>query len=187
MKRRRLAVAAGVLVVLGTAPVSLTPAEEAEQAPEARVQAIALLNESRWAVQLHRMFEAQPSDPVTDTLQFSGGQLASERFEPSGYAPAPFTLSIGPNGLPVWESTQLSQRDGIVLWRGELDRDTIRGTVSRLPLEGSTEDFQFEGTEILASRPPVETPAVSPPPADNAPPGDSPKPETSTSAEPSSG
>ena len=174
---------------------SLAPAEEPEQpaagsaasdsAPERRVEAAALLNESRWQIELRRMFTADPAEPVRDTLQFVGGQLTSERLAPSGYTPGPFTLSIGPNGGPVWESTQLSQQDGIVLWRGELDRDTIRGTVSRLPIEGSTEDFRFEGNEILASRsetssepetaepaPAASTPepvSVSPEPASSAP------------------
>lgn len=169
MRHRRFAVVVGMLALLWA---SLAPAEEAQQAPaaaepppQARVEAAALLNESRWVVELRRMFTAQSDDPVGDTLQFAGGTLTSERLAPSGYEPAPFTLSIGPSGGPVWEATQLSPRDGIVLWRGELDRDTIRGTVSRLPLEGGTEDFRFEGKEILAPGRDSTVPASTEPPS----------------------
>ena len=158
---------------------SLAPAEEDSPALEPRVKAAALLNESRWEIQLQRMFTAEASEPVHDTLQFSGGHVTSERLGPSRYTPGPFTLSIGPNGGPVWEATQLSEQDGIVLWRGELDRDAIRGTVSRLPLEGRTEDFRFEGKEILASRPPAQTPAEP-----KAAPEAAPSEETATPTEP---
>jgi hypothetical protein len=158
-----------MLALVWATRASLAPAEEAkaeaeavsatEPAPTGRVEAAALLNESQWSVELHRLFTREPEPPIADTLRFTGGQLTSERFAPSGYAPGPFTLSIGPAGRPVWEAAQLSQQDGIILWRGELDRDTIRGTVSRLPLDGSTEDFRFEGKEILASSaPPTDTP-----------------------------
>lgn len=96
----------------------------------------------------------KPEEPsLSDTVAFSGGQLTSERFGPLGYGPGVFTLSIGSSGAPAWESTQLSRQDGIVLWKGELDRDTIRGTVSRLPLNGNSEDFRFEGKEMLAAAP----------------------------------
>ena len=185
-----------MLVLLWAAQASLAPAEEA---PERRVQAAALLNQSRWEIELRRMFTPEPAEPVRDTLQFIGGQVTSERLAPSGYKPGLFTLSIGPNGGPVWEATQLSEQDGIVLWRGELDRDVIRGTVSRLPIEGSTEDFRFEGKEILASRPQPEQPApaepasaVSEPAAETAPPetpaepASSPSESTTSSSEPDS-
>jgi hypothetical protein len=141
---------------------------DATAVPTGRVQAAALLNESRWAVELHRMFTKQVEPPLGDTLTFSDGKLASERLGPLGYAPGTFTLSIGPTGAPVWESTQLSRQDGIVLWRGELNRDTIRGTISRLPLTGASEDFRFDGKEILAAQP-VPQPSAAAPPAAPAP------------------
>ena len=128
-------------------------------APDGRVQAVALLNESRWAIEVRRMFTRTSEPPLHDTLSFSRGALNSEWLAPRGYGAGGFTLSIGPSGAPVWESTQLNQQDGIVLWKGELDRGTIRGTVSRLPLSGDSEDFQFEGKEILAA-PPAEAPEV---------------------------
>ena len=131
-------------------------------APSERVQATALLNQSRWAVELHRMYTKQVELSLDDTLTFVDGTLSSEWFGPLGYAPGMFTLSIAPAGTPVWESTQLSQQDGIVLWRGELDRDTIRGTVSRLPLAGASEDFRFEGKEMLAATASVPSAPASP-------------------------
>ncbi len=139
-----------------------TAPADATATPNGRVQAAALLNESRWAVELRRMFTKQVEPPLGDTLTFIDGKLTSERLGPLGYAPGTFTLSIGPTGAPVWESTQLSRQDGIVLWRGELDRDTIRGTISRLPLAGASEDFRFEGKEILAATPSAQSAPVSP-------------------------
>ena len=137
------------------------PASQTD-APAGRVQAAALLNESRWAVELHRMFTRQVEPPLADTLTFSDGKLISERLGTLGYVPGAFTLSIGPTGAPVWESTQLSRQDGIVYWHGELDRETIRGTISRLPLAGASEDFRFEGKEILAERPASQPGAALP-------------------------
>ena len=131
-------------------------------APSGRVEAAALLNESRWAIELHRMFVKPEAPPLSDTVAFSGSKLTSERLGELGYGAGPFTLSIGSSGAPVWESTQLSQKDGIVLWKGELNRDTIHGTMSRLPLQGNSEDFRFEGKEILAAKPSPQPEAPSP-------------------------
>lgn len=135
----------------------------AAAAPSGRVEAAALLNESRWAIELHRMFVKPEAPPLSDTLAFSGGQLTSERLGPLGYGAGPFTLSIGAGGAPAWEATQLNQKDGIVLWKGELDRGAIRGTMSRLPLEGNSEDFRFTGQEILAEKPVPPPDAPAPP------------------------
>ena len=175
-----LAVGGGVLAwVLQARPAPAEepprPAAASAAAADGRVQAVALLNESRWAIELRRMFTRTNEPPLHDTLTFSRGALSSEWLAPRGYGPGGFTLSIGPAGAPVWESTQLNQQDGIVLWNGELDRDTIRGTVSRLPLSGDSEDFQFEGKEILAA-PLAEAPSA----AEAVPAG--PQPETPTDA-----
>jgi hypothetical protein len=122
---------------------------------DGRVRAKALLDESHWTVELERMFADEAQAAVPDTLIFSKGHLTSAQFTGLGYSAGPFSLSIGTTGLPVWEATQLNPNDGIVIWRGELDRDVIRGTVSRLPLEGASENFRFEGKETLAGAPPA--------------------------------
>ncbi|MGH2668906.1 MAG: hypothetical protein ACRDH5_07280 [bacterium] len=114
------------------------------------------------------MYAKQTGPPLSDTLTFGEGRLVSERLGPLGYAAGTFTLSIGSTGAPVWESTQLSRQDGIVFWKGELDRDAIRGTLSRLPLDGASEDFRFEGKEILAAKP-VSQPDTPAPPAEQEP------------------
>ena len=138
---------------MGDAP-SAAPAAQPDPQRELH-DVIARLSGTRWALELQPMFGPKPEAPIKDTLSFDGSQMTSERLGATGFPPSNFTLTVGDDGVTVWEATQMNPDEGITLWRGELHEHTINGTVSACPLKGSTEDFIFVGQEVIQPPPPA--------------------------------
>lgn len=101
-----------------------------------------------WSLQLKPMFGEPPPEPLTDTVSFTGGQLLSQLFGDRGFRASDYTVAVETGGIHIWEATQLNPDDGIVIWKGELDGATVRGIVSRHPLEGPVQEFVFIGQEV---------------------------------------
>lgn len=108
-----------------------------------------------------------PDAGQQDTLSFQSRTVTSEHLASAGYEGAPYSLSIGGDGVPVWEMLQANPGDGVAFWRGELRGSTISGVLSRQSLvPGETpQDFAFSGAETsgkaVGSSP--ESPAASTP------------------------
>lgn len=113
-----------------------------------------------WRLELKPMFGEPLPEPLSDMITFSGGQVASQYFGSQGYSPSAFTVAIGADGVEVWEATQLNLDAGIVLWKGELEGGTVRGIVSRQPLEGVSQDFVFIGEEVEPEPEPQPEPSA---------------------------
>lgn len=116
-------------------------------------EVVARLSGTQWAIELSPMFGEKPPQPVKDVLSFSGDKMASEHFAETGFLSSKFTLTVGEDGAPVWEATQLNQQEGIILWKGEVHGQTVQGVVSQHPLKGSTQDFVFIGEELARAGP----------------------------------
>ena len=128
------------------APTEAPAIPESAQAPASakpRVQVNALLNGTRWTIQLRPMFAPPSSAVLHDTLIFQEGNVTSERLAARGFLPSAFTLTIGENHAPEWEAMQRSAQDGIAYWRGELREDVIQGIIDIYPLNGETQNYTF--------------------------------------------
>lgn len=124
--------------------------------PEERL--LAVIEGTSWPVELSPM--GGEGKPVKDTISFAGRQVTSKHLEESGYLTSNFTLTIGGDGVPVWETMQTNEGVGVAFWRGEFHGDSMRGILSKQLKEGVTQDFSFTGREASGRR--VEAGAVAP-------------------------
>ncbi len=83
--------------------------------------------------------------PMQDTLKFQQGKLTSAMLTKDGYVSSNYTLTVGDDAIPVWETMQVHPEKGNAFWRGELHGDTMSGILSRHPLEGPAQDYSFLG------------------------------------------
>ena len=118
------------------------------------------LNGSRWMVELRPMFaeEGQADEPAQDLVVFQDQMVSSHLLEPDGFTPGRFTVSMNEGTAPVWEALQSSSTAGIAIWRGELHGEEMRGTVSKQPLEGNSQDYLFVGHQMHVPSPDSSTP-----------------------------
>ena len=148
-----------------TAPEATPPAAPPAAAPGAslkdakRAEAMAKLG-GTWAIEYTPMSGQKPKRPLKDTLQFAQGKVSAQSLSKDGYPTTNYTLTIGDDGIPVWETMQTSEKNGVVFWRGELHEDSIQGVMSKHPLEGNSEDFSFSGTQTSNEAP--EMPSAKP-------------------------
>jgi hypothetical protein len=177
----------GLLVAMGiccvawsvTAQESAKPAAAAKPSPEAEI--MRHLQAGPWTIEMTSL--GATSKPVTDTLTFEQRKMTSKRLGSEGYPSSNISLNIGDDGVPVWETMQTKEGGGVVFWRGELHGSTMRGIISKHPVEGPSIDFSFKGAgpeaPAVAAAPEVtaapsteapKTPAVVAAPAGEAPP-----------------
>ncbi len=144
-------------------PVAQKTAEKSKQAKlEAEKRAIEALNGTQWTIELSPMSGEQPKRPATDTVRFEGKKVASEKLSKEGFPSTNFTVTLGGDGVTVWETMQTAQDSSVAFWRGELHGEAMRGILSRHLASGKTEDWAFSGK--LAMTPPLsppETPAAA--------------------------
>ena len=139
--------------------VQATPAQTT---PEQKVaEANAKLSAAVWNIELTPVSSGSSSKPAKDTLRFEQGKLASDALSSQGYMKSNYTLTVGGDSVPVWETMQANEQVGVVFWRGEIRGDTMRGVLSKHPIQGNTEDFSFVGHQ--GSMPPMQAmPATAP-------------------------
>ena len=133
-------------------PVMTSPATTPEspaakpKAPEEAVRA--QLDGTRWMLELTPLSGAEKVKAQKDTVTFDAKQVSSERLSKTGYPPSNYTLTIGDDGVPVWETMQTKEGEGVAFWRGEFHGTTMRGVLSKHPVKGVAEDFSFTGQEV---------------------------------------
>lgn len=93
-----------------------------------------------------------------DNLIFKDGKMSSEGLAKKGYGTSNYTLTVGDDGIPVFETMQRDEKEGVAFWRGELVEGKIRGVISIQEAKSSAVSFGFSGvkegeaTEIPAER-----------------------------------
>ncbi len=125
-------------------------------------QVMEKLNGTEWTIELTPMYGGKPKQPLSDTLQFVRGKVTAAGLAKDSYVPSNCTVTVGDDGVPVWETMQTSENKGVVFWRGELHGDTMRGILSKHPVEGNTEDYSFAGKQsgtVSALSPAASAPA----------------------------
>ena len=105
------------------------------------------LNGTRWLLDLTPISASGKVKPQKDTVTFNGQQISSERMTKAGYPTSNYTLTIGDDGVAVWETMQTKESEGVAFWRGEFHGSAMRGVLSRHPTNNAPEDFSFSGRE----------------------------------------
>ncbi len=125
---------------------AIAPAPVRPHGPEDDVRAE--LNGTQWAIELRSLSTPENAKTQKDTIRFEAdSKISSDRFAKGGYPQSNYTLTIGDDGVPVWETMQTKEGEGVMFWRGECHGSIMRGVVSKHPLEGATEDLSFVGRE----------------------------------------
>lgn len=146
-------VAAAVLVC---PPHAAAAKEKTQPAPQAAPKAVsnkdqqikeaqARLNGTQWTVELMPMSGEKPKAGTKDTLIFDKGRIQSKQLAGSGFPATNYTLTVGDDGVAVWETMQTGQDTSVAFWRGELHGETMRGILSKHPAKGNSIDMAFSG------------------------------------------
>ena len=145
-------------------PAVLSPASAEKIAVKAakEKEAAALLNGTIWSIEWTPLSGGKPKKPLKDTLTFENGKVTSETLSRDGYPTSNYTLTVGEDGVTVWETMQTKEKTGVVFWRGERQGDTMRGILSKQPADGPPVDHSFSGRLVETKQP---APAVPPPPS----------------------
>lgn len=148
MERRRKGIVIGLVVwgvvMCGASYEAMAQIDAA--ARQARATEVAeRLNGAEWVIELTPMSGEGAKATRQDTLLFADGKITSKQLSAKGYNTTNYTLTIGDDGTPVWETMQTSEAEGVAFWRGELREDGMRGILSKHPLEGNAEDYSFVG------------------------------------------
>ena len=130
-----------------TVPANAAPAASPAASHTAEDDIRAQLTGTRWALQLTPL-SGEGGKPQKDTVIFDGKQVSSERLTKAGFPLSNYTLTVGEDGVAIWETMQTKEGEGVAFWRGELRGSTMRGVLSKHPTEGQPEDFSFTAEEL---------------------------------------
>ena len=137
------------------APASAQGLDQAGAKKAREAAAIAGLNGTIWEIELTPMSGEPGKRSIKETLRFDQGTVTAEHLASEGYPASNFTLTIGHDEIPIWETMQTIEGKGVVFWRGELHGQTLSGVLSKHPVEGATEDYAFVGRPSAGSSAPV--------------------------------
>ncbi len=144
---------AGVRATAAQTPQA-TPASPAE-APSSTsdVQTVAATNvpiadratalHGAWAIEW-RSIDGAESTSQPDVLTFDQTTMTSQALAAEGYAATSYSIVTDPTSLS-WESLQTKTDEGVVFWRGQVRGDSMEGVMSRHPLIGESQEYQFVG------------------------------------------
>lgn len=71
--------------------------------------------------------KGKPADEKDDVITFAGGQFHSATCDQYGYSKAPYRATAS-GGSILFEAETRSEKDGRLVWKGEVKGDTIEGT-----------------------------------------------------------
>ena len=160
--------AAGSLPVAAEEPVKtaapVKPADAVSPGALAK-QAETVLRGSVWSMTLTPIGgdTKVKATAVKDKVSFDGGKIQSERLSAAGYPASNYTLTVGDDKVPVWETMQSAGEKGVAFWRGELHGESMRGILSEHPTDGPATDFSFNATKTAdAANIPIVKPVSTP-------------------------
>ena len=111
------------------------------------VFAASSLEKSKWRVELKVEGEGAPR--YIDRLTFEDKNFTSVIFERKKFLTSSYTSnSKEDNGL-TWEAKQKSETDGELVWKGELQGDTMTGKLDWKQPDGKTVQFAMYGIPVV--------------------------------------
>jgi len=133
---------------VSTPPPATPPVAEPVKPVSPEDEVRAKLDGTSWALEVTPLSGAGKVKEQKDTVSFTARQVTSEKLSKAGYPSSNFSITIGDDGIAVWETMQTKEETGVAFWRGELRGSTMHGVLSKHPTEGAAEDFSFVGREV---------------------------------------
>jgi hypothetical protein len=175
MKRFVIVVAGALMVLPVPAWAEKNPAVKpvvpaANPAADLVKEAEAKLRGTVWMIKLTPIGGSSGA-AKEDRLNFAQGKIASDKMISDGFPASNYTLTVGDDLVPVWETMQSGGDKGVAFWRGELHGEIMRGILSKHLTQGGTEDYSFSGSKtegapvIPEAKPPTPAPAPESAPA----------------------
>lgn len=101
------------------------------------------LNGTEWNITLTPMGMGGKGKQETDVITFANDKVGSKNLEGRGYVPSGFSVRLQEDGTVIWETMQVSEKDGTVFWRGDIKDGVMRGVLSRRDKKEKTYDYSF--------------------------------------------
>jgi cytoskeletal protein RodZ len=108
-------------------------------------QQIAQLESSQWNIQIKPM--SGKGSAESDILSFSDDKVSSKNLSNLGYSATNFSVRSQEDGTLIWETMQISEKDGTAFWRGDLREGVMSGVLSKRDKKGNTVNFSFTSVE----------------------------------------
>lgn len=130
------------------------------------------INNTAWQIDLRESMstasdqkggKGKKSSPLEkDTLNFKDNKIESAYLISNGFTPTNFTVRLKGknNDIVVWETMQTSADKGVAFWRGEIDKDVMRGVLSWQVDEQNKQDYSFISVQ-KGTPAPVAAPVVA--------------------------
>ncbi len=101
------------------------------------------LDKTNWSLAL--VPSGKEGQKGVDILSFKENHILSRNMAAKGFNPTNYTLTIGDDGIVVFETMQTSEKEGTVFWRGEFAQDNtaMRGVMSWVTPDQKAHDFSF--------------------------------------------
>ncbi len=135
----------------GTKASKSSAAPEDPKKREARRKLIeekkAELNGTSWDIEI-RSQSGKGGLSGPDQLVFQDGRFSSKNASKLGFPPTNYTLTVHEDekNPTTWETMQISEKEGIAFWRGEWQKDTMSGVITR-QLKKGNEDYYFSSSK----------------------------------------
>ena len=101
------------------------------------------LDETEWRLEITQSGEEVPF--YTDRIRFQDGEFNSAIFKRKGFLEAQYTVTEEEGSPIVWEVTQTSDPEGTLEWHGELQEETMEGTLRWTQTDGTVINHTFTG------------------------------------------
>lgn len=103
------------------------------------------LNNTEWEIEVLPSSGTESALWNNDILRFKEGEIISEKFKAEGYPTSRYTVRIKAD-KGCWETMQ-SKEDSktIIFWRGDWDKDKMKGMFSIQKESGNVESYSFQG------------------------------------------
>ena len=120
--------------------------QAAKQRRDAQQRKMAELNNTEWQIELTPL--GGKGKKETDVVAFKDSQISFAAYMKKGFPATNFTLTVGDDGMVVWETMQGSEKAGTAFWRGEMSKDmqSMRGILSYQMDAKTKTDYSFVST-----------------------------------------
>ncbi len=153
MSKNSLKVSLPVWLLTGLFFVGLMPAafaqvdaKKAEEIAKITEEAQKTLNGFTWNLEVTSTAGKKEDRKTTqDTVIFKDNKLNSSGLGEKGFGTSNYTLTVGDDMVPVFETMQRNDAEDTVFWRGELVEGKIRGVISVQEKDKPAVAFGFRG------------------------------------------
>jgi hypothetical protein len=111
------------------------------------------VNNTIWVVEISPMSGKGKAEK--DVISFADNKVGSKNMGARGFAATNYSMRLlDDNETYTWETMQVSEKEGVAFWRGDIGPDGImRGVVSIRNKKEIVSDFNFHSVEVNKTAP----------------------------------